>query len=87
MKKILIIILIAFIATSILTITFTFQASSKFRNFTDDDDDDDNGDDSIDSLSIMDFVEKRVRNTTKISILIDQTYQNWKKGIINFNNY
>ena len=82
MKKILIIILIAFTATSILTIIFTFQASSTFRNFTDDDDDDDdNGDDSIDNLG---FEEKRDRKNTQISILIDQINQYWKKEIITF---
>ena len=87
MKKILIIILIAFIATSILTITFTFQASDKFRNFADDDDDDDdNGDDDDSSLSILGLVMKREENATQISISIDQKNHYWKRNILNSKN-
>jgi hypothetical protein len=50
MKKILIITAIAFIIVSILAIMFTFQASSTFRNFSDD-----NGDNGEDHFSISDL--------------------------------
>jgi hypothetical protein len=45
MKKVLILILIIFILTSIITISFTLQASQNFQNF-----EDDNGDDNDDSV-------------------------------------
>ena len=45
MKKLLLIIVIAFVFISILTIMFTFQASSTFNNFTGDGGE--NGDDNI----------------------------------------
>jgi len=60
----LIVILLAFIGVSILSITFTFEASSRFRNFADDDDDDDDDDDSdtvkidIDNLRIVNFARE-----------------------------
>ncbi|MFX1410378.1 MAG: hypothetical protein ACFFA6_08495 [Promethearchaeota archaeon] len=74
MKKMLFVILIAFVFISILTITITFQTGSTFRNFADDDDDDDDdNDDNIDGLSIVGFVEKRDGNAIQITISIDQT--------------
>ena len=50
MKKILLITAIAFIIISIFAIMFTFQASSTFRNFTDDNGD--NGDDQFNPTNI-----------------------------------
>jgi len=64
MKKLLIVILIAFISVSTLSIMFTFQASSRFRNFIDDDDDDDDDEEydtlkiDIDNLRIVNFAIK-----------------------------
>jgi len=45
MKKLLIIILFAFIIISIFTIMFTFQMSSTFRDFSDEDEDEDEDED------------------------------------------
>lgn len=45
MKKILVVVLIIFILTSILTISFTLQASQNFQDF-----EDDNGDDDDDTV-------------------------------------
>ena len=45
MKKALILIFISFILTSIITISFTLQASQNFQNF--EDDNGDNDDDSV----------------------------------------
>ncbi|NHJ24826.1 MAG: hypothetical protein EAX89_09640 [Candidatus Lokiarchaeota archaeon] len=48
MKKVLLIILLGFILTSILTITYTIQISSTFSNFSDDNGG--NGDNDHDSF-------------------------------------
>lgn len=63
MKKLLLIILIAFIIVSILTIMFTFQASSTFSNFIGDDGD--NGDVyfSFSNLNILqDVAVNKIKN-------------------------
>lgn len=70
MKKMLIVILIAFIGVSILTIMFTFQASSKFRNFSDDDDDDDDDDKLNIDFDILAFNLRIVNFTKKVLVQI-----------------
>ena len=63
MKKLLLIILIAFIIVSIFTIVFTIQRSSTFTNFTEDNGD--NGDDyfSFNNLNILqDVAVNKIEN-------------------------
>ncbi|MHA1192613.1 MAG: hypothetical protein ACTSP9_10000 [Promethearchaeota archaeon] len=58
MKKLLLLILIGFILTSIITLSFTFQASTSFREF----EGDDNGDDDKVENSLLEIpIEKLSR--------------------------
>jgi hypothetical protein len=59
MKKILIITVVAFIIVSILAIILTFQASSTFRNFSDDNGE--NGDDHF-NLSDLNLIQDNYIN-------------------------
>ncbi len=69
MKKLLVIILVAFIIVSILTIMFTFQASSTFNNFTDDDGD--NGDDHV-NLGTLNINQGYQVNSIEDSYIYDR---------------
>jgi hypothetical protein len=90
MKKALIVIILIFILTSILTFNFTLQAAQNFQDF----DDDDNGDDDDDSVvpqiildesviptngTIMEY-DFLVLNGLFILLIIELIYQiNFKK--------
>lgn len=74
MKKILMIILIGFIAVSILTIMFTIQSIPTFRDFDDDDSNGDNNDDHYRNLNLAQvnpdgskniYLEDEVNNISK----------------------
>ncbi len=72
MKKILLITTVAFIIASILAIMFTFQASSTFRNFSDDNGD--NGDDNV-NLSNLNLIQNNyIENKEDLNILIKEQY-------------
>lgn len=72
MKKILLFAAVAFIIVSILAIMFTFQASSTFRNFTDDNGD--NGDDHINPSNINQFLDNHIDKREGSYIRIKDQY-------------
>jgi hypothetical protein len=88
MKKMLLVIIFAFIGVAILSVAFTFQASSRFRNFADDDDDDDDDDEFENSdynlgnlalnLQIMNFARKILMNLSEELKLDNLNFNNLK---------
>lgn len=57
MKKFLLIILIGFILSSVLTLSFTIQAINSFNEFNDDDE---NDDDEQDSAGVNSYQESEI---------------------------
>ena len=63
MKKLLLLILVGFILTSIITLSFTFQASTSFREF----EGDDNANDDKVENSLLENPIKKLSITTLIN--------------------
>ncbi|MBY9018603.1 MAG: hypothetical protein KGD66_07210 [Candidatus Lokiarchaeota archaeon] len=72
MKKFLLLILVGFILTSIIALSFTFQASNSFKEFEGDDNDEDEVENSllenpIEKLSIASLINKIARDSPFIN--------------------